>query len=126
MSYQNDSHKGGQSPKGKVAPKGKGNTKGGSATKGREATKGAVSHAKVGGKSFQANDIKSLVRNQGRANLGGQEWALKAPSWSDSTLQAIISDPKLTARPTGNPAVDGRCTYELCGHGKKINITIGR
>jgi hypothetical protein len=126
MSYQNDSHKGGQSPKGKVAPKTKGSTiKGTGTIKGSGTTKG-VSHAKTGGKGFHASDIKSLVHNQGRAKLGGQEWALKAPSWSDSTLQAIISDPKLTARPTGNPAVEGRFTYELCGHGKTINVTIGR
>lgn len=100
------------------------------ATKSKVATKNptyssrAVQPKKTN-KVFQAQDIKSLIHNQGRAKLGGQEWCLKAPSWSNSTLQAIISDPKLSARATGKPAADGRLTYELRGHGKTINVTIG-
>lgn len=130
MSYQNNSHNGG------VSAKGKGNTKAGGTSKSTGTAKGKLagrggSHGNAGargkkaGNTFQAQDIKSLIHNQGRAHLGGQEWSLKAPSWSDSTLQAIISDPKLTARPTGKPNADGRLTFELHGHGKTINVTIG-
>lgn len=78
------------------------------------------------GGNFQPQDIKSLVHNQGRARLGGQEWALKTPTWNDSALQAIISDPKFTAKVAGKPASDGKITYELSGHGKTIKVTIGR
>lgn len=130
MSYQNDSHKSGVNAKGKGTTKAGGTLKGSGTAKGKLAIKGG-SHSSVGAhgkkavKDFHAQDIKSLIHNQGRANLGGQEWCLKAPSWSDSTLQAIISDPKLTARPTGKPAADGRLTFELRGHGKTINVTIG-
>lgn len=140
MAYQNNSQKGG------VKAKSKGTTKAGSTLKGTGTTKGKLAVksgsqsssvarsktvgnnagvSKIAGKGFHAQDIKSLIHNQGRANLGGQVWCLKAPSWSDSTLQAIISDPKLTARPTGKPAADGRVTFELRGHGKTINVTIG-
>jgi hypothetical protein len=125
MSYQNDSHKGGTH--GKSLGNTKGGTKsGGSTKKGQRPTSCAQGQGNVGGRSLQAQDIKSLVRNQGRANLCGQEWALKNPSWNDSALQAIISDPKFTVKPAGKPAADGKCTYELRGHGKTINVTIGR
>lgn len=77
------------------------------------------------GGGFHPQDIKSLVHNQGRARLCGQEWALKTPSWNDSALQAIISDPKFTAKAAGKPAADGKVTYELSGHGKTIKVTIG-
>lgn len=131
MAYQNDSRKSGINAKGKGATKAGGTLKASGTTKGKVAVKSAPqssasAQGKNVGKAFHAQDIKSLIHNQGRANLGGQEWCLKAPSWSDSTLQAIISDPKLTARPTGKPAADGRLTFELRGHGKTINVTIGR
>lgn len=77
-------------------------------------------------KDFQTQDIRSLIYNQGKARLGGQEWCLKTPSWSDSTLQSIINDPKLTARSINNPGAHDRLTFELCGYGKIINVTIGR
>ena len=112
MSYKNDSHKGGT------------HTKGNQTTKGSHSSQ--ASHGgNTSGKSFQAQDIKSLVHNQGRARLGGQEWALKAPSWNDSALQAIISDPKFTVKPSAKPATDGKWIYEIHGHGKTINVTIG-
>ncbi|MBM3468398.1 MAG: hypothetical protein FJX71_03085 [Alphaproteobacteria bacterium] len=122
MTYQNNSRKGSQTAKGKAAPKSKSTVKNIS-SKGKTTAK-TSSSARVGNRTFQAQDIKSLVHNQGRANFGGQEWALKAPSWSDSTLQAIISDPRFTARPTSGSPIDGRCTYELSGHGKTIKVTI--
>lgn len=124
MSFKNDSHKSGTTTKGLGSTKSSGNTKNSANTKGGKNAKGSQS-TKAGNKSFQANDIKSLVQNHGKASLGGQEWALKAPSWNDSALQAIISDPKFTAKATGRSAVDGKCTYELHGHGKTINVTIG-
>ena len=135
MSYQNDSHKGGVNAKGKGNTKAGGTLKASGTSKGKLTVKGGSqkggSHSSISAQSkkavkgFHAQDIKSLIHNQGRANLGGQEWSLKAPSWSDSNLQAIISDPKLTARPTGKPAADGGLTFELRGHGKTINVTIG-
>lgn len=130
MAYQNNSPKGGTSAKSKSGTKAGGTLKGSGTTKGKIAVKSTTqsnsrTQGKSGSKAFQAQEIKSLIHNQGRANLGGQEWSLKSPSWSDSTLQAIISDPKLTARPTGKPAADGRLTFELRGHGKTINVTIG-
>jgi len=135
MSYQNDSHKGGVNAKGKGNTKASGTLKGNgtkaklaakAGSQGRTGAQGtANAYKKNAGKDFQAQDIKGLIHNQGRANLGGQEWSLKAPSWSDSNLQAIISDPKLTARPTGKLAADGGLTFELRGHGKTINVTIG-
>jgi hypothetical protein len=135
MSYSNDSHKGGTQTKGFGKTKGGSGTKtGGNTKKGQHSTKagqtgqhGQHGHANVAGtRTLQAQDIRSLVRNQGRANLGGQEWALKNPSWNDSSLQAIISDPKFTVKQAGKPAADGKQTYEIHGHGKTINVTIGR
>lgn len=131
MSYQNDSHKGGAHAKGLGSKKGTGTTKsGGSIKGGQHSTKDAHHPAKgahcATGRTLHAQDIKSLVHNQGRANLGGQEWALKAPSWNDSALQAIISDPKFTVKPAGKPAADGKWIYELHGHGKTLKVTIGR
>lgn len=130
MSYQNDSHKGGTHGKGLGNTKSSGTKTGGSTKKGQNSTRGCQSQGtaqgNVCGRSLQAQDIKSLVRNQGRANLGGQELALKNPSWNDSALQAIISDPKFTVKPAGKPSADGKCTYELRGHGKTINVTVGR
>ncbi|MBM3633005.1 MAG: hypothetical protein FJX03_04780 [Alphaproteobacteria bacterium] len=75
--------------------------------------------------SFQAQDIKSLVKNQGRAKVGGQEWALKAPSWNDVALQSIISDPKFTVKASSKPCTDGKLTLELRGNGKTLNVTVG-
>lgn len=136
MAYQNNTNKNGVNAKGKAATKAGKTLKASGTTKGKVAVKSttqkgtaqrsASAQGKNASQAFQAQDIKGLIHNQGRANLGGQEWCLKAPSWSDSTLQAIISDPKLTARPTGKPAADGRLTFELRGHGKTINVTIGR
>lgn len=124
MSYQNASSKSGAT----IKPAGKSQsaqqTKSPQQTKSKQRTK-AGQQSKISAGSFQAQDIKSLVHNQGRAKLSGQEWALKAPSWNDAALQAIISDPKFTAKPAGKPATDGKCTYELSGHGKTINVTIG-
>lgn len=118
------------SAKAKTNTKASTTLKSATATKSKVATKNAsysnrTVQAKKTNKSFQAQDIRSIIHNQGRAKLAGQEWCLKAPSWSDSTLQAIISDPKLSARATGKPAADGRLTFELRGHGKTINVTIG-
>jgi hypothetical protein len=142
MSYHNETHRGASHAKG-----GLGNTKGGTKTggstkKGQSTTTrgtqsgqgskaghgthgGQAGHGKIGGGQLQAQDIKSLVRNQGRAILGGQPISLKNPSWNDSALQAIISDPKFTVKPAGKQATDGKWTYELHGHGKTINVTIG-
>lgn len=125
MSYQNETHKGGTQSKGLGKTKGSGTKAGGNTKKGQH-TVGQHGQSNVGGRTLQAQDIKSLVRNQGRANLGGQEWSLKNPSWNDSSLQAIISDPKFTVKPAGKPAADGKWTYEIHGHGKTINVTIGR
>jgi hypothetical protein len=113
MSYQNDSKKGGSNPK-----------SGGNQKNPQGQNPGQ--QGQVSGANFHPQDIKSLVHNQGRTKLGGQEWALKAPSWNDSALQAIISDPQFTAKPAGAPPSDGKWTYELCGHGKTIQVTIGR
>jgi hypothetical protein len=145
MTYQNNSHKNAThaktantkstntkatNTKAKTNTKASGTLKSTTATKSKVTAKNATHsnkaiHAKKTNKTFQAQDIKSLIHNQGRAKLGGQEWCLKAPSWSDSTLQAIISDPKLSARATGKPTADGRLSFELRGHGKTINVTIG-
>lgn len=125
MSFKNDSHKNETNTKNLGNIKNSGSTKSSGNTKGSKNTKGAPS-TKSGGKNFQANDIRSLVNNHGRASLGGQEWALKAPSWNDSALQAIISDPKFTVKPAGKTAADGKVTYELSGHGKTINVTISQ
>ncbi len=124
MSFKNDSHKSETNTKSLGNIKNSGSTKSSGNTKGGKNTKSAQS-TKSSGQSFQANDIKSLVNKHGRANLAGQEWALKAPSWNDSALQAIISDPKFTVKPAGKAAADGKLTYELRGHGKTINVTIG-
>ena len=144
MSYKNDSHKGGSNVNGlgnSKSGQGAGGTSHAQDAKGNSqahGTHGGTSHAQGtkgnsqahgtqgGTQSFQPQDIKSLVHNQGRANFAGQEWALKAPSWNDATLQAIISDPKLTVKASSKPATDGKLTYELRGHGKTINVTIGR
>lgn len=75
---------------------------------------------------FQANDIRTLVQNHGRARVEGQEWRLKTPSWNDSFLQFVINDPGFTAKQAGRPSMDGRVTYELRGHGKTVSVTIGR
>jgi len=106
MTYQNNSNKG--------STKDTGNTKGVRNTNSQDWSKG-----------FRANEIKSLIHNQGKANWGGQIWLLKNPSWNDATLQSVISDPKFTAVPQGKPAADGKWTYELCGHGKSIKVTLG-
>jgi hypothetical protein len=119
---------GGQGTKGGVGTKGASHAGGqaSQAKQGGHGTKGGQGgHGKGGARSWQPQEIKSLVRNQGRASLGGQEWALKAPSWSDSALQAIITDPKFSVAPAGKPASAGKWTYELRGHGKTLNVTIG-
>jgi len=124
------------SPKGKTPTKGHENTRANSGstniknsqnTKGTPSSKGNKSAQPATGSrgNLQASDIRNLVQNHGRAELGGQELALKAPSWNDSALQAIISDPRFTAKATGRSAVDGKVTYQLSGHGKTINVTIG-
>ena len=125
MSYQNDSHKGGTNGKGLGNTKTAGNKTGTGSQKGGQIAQNSQ-QGKGAGQSFQAQDIKSLVRNQGRAKVGGQEWALKAPSWNDSALQAIISDPKFTVKAAGKPGTDGKWTLELRGHGKTLNVIIGR
>lgn len=125
MSYQNDSHKGGTNSKSTGNTKTTGNkTTTGNKKTGQKAQNNQPSWG--AGQSFQAQDIKSLVRNQGRAKVGGQEWALKTPSWNDSALQAIISDPKFTVKAAGKPGTDGKWTLELRGHGKTINVIVGR
>jgi hypothetical protein len=125
MSLKNDSSKSKTNTKGMGSTKGSGATKSTVGTKVAGSTKG-VQPVKAGGKALQPHDVKSLVENHGKAKLGSQEWALKAPSWNDSVLQAIISDPEFTVKPAGKPAVDGKWTYEVRGHGKTINVTIGR
>lgn len=130
MSIHNDSHKGGAHGKGFGNTKSGGTKSTGGSKKGHsQPLKGGHTqshgHSAPAGRGLQAQDIKALVRNQGRANLGGHEWALKNPSWNDSALQAIISDPKFTVKQAGKPGVDGKCTYELHGHGKTINVTVG-
>jgi len=126
MSYQNDSHKGGTNSKGLGNTKTTGNKTGTANQKGGQIAQNTQQGKGTSGQSFQAQDIKSLVHNQGRAKLGGQEWALKAPSWNDSALQAIISDPKFTVKAAGKPGTDGKLTLELRGHGKTINVIISR
>ena len=124
MSYQNDSHKGGKNTKAIGNTKTTANKTGAGNQKAGQTAQN--SQQKAIGQSFQAQDIKSLVRNQGRAKVGGQEWALKTPSWNDSALQAIISDPKFTVKAAGKPGTDGKLTLELRGHGKTLNVIIGR
>ncbi|MCE3231390.1 MAG: hypothetical protein K0R76_1373 [Alphaproteobacteria bacterium] len=117
-------------PKSKTNAQSLGSTKGSGPAKGTSGIHGAGSTkaaqpVKAGGKPLQPDDVKSLVENHGKAKFGSREWVLKAPSWSDSVLQAIISDPEFTVKPAGKPAVDGKWVYELRGHGKTINLTIG-
>lgn len=133
MFFKNDSQKGGANTKSNGNTKSKSsstNTKNSQNTKGSQNTKSSkraqsAQPAPASQRNLQASDIKSLVQNHGRAEVGGQEWALKAPSWNDSALQAIISDPRFTAKATGRSAVDGKLTYQLSGHGKTIHVTIG-
>jgi hypothetical protein len=73
---------------------------------------------------LQAHEIKSLVQNQGKANIAGKEWKLHHPEHNDTTLQEIISDPQLSAKLLGAPTPDGECTYELQGNGKSLKIKV--
>lgn len=83
-------------------------------------TTGKQTHAKT----FQASDIKNLVRQQGRATIGDQECTLKDPAASDPKLQAIINDPALSVKPIGNASGNGQCEYELSANGKSVKIKV--
>ena len=124
MSLKNDSHKNGINTRNTKnntnhATKGSTTTKGGkNNNKGTQAPRGNTP-------ALQASDIRNLVQNHGRTQVGGHELALQAPSWNDSALQAIINDPKFTAKAKGSSTADGKLTYELHGQGKTVNIIIG-
>jgi hypothetical protein len=75
-------------------------------------------------KSLQAQEVRNMVRNQGKSKVGGKECTLKSPSCNDPHLQAIINDPAFTVKPIGQPTDDGKCTYELNGGGKTLKVTI--
>ena len=77
-------------------------------------------------KTLQASEFKNLIQNQGKAKVGGQEWQLNNPAYSDNNLQAIIKDPRFTAKPVGAPNASGQWTYELSGNGKSTKVTISQ
>ncbi len=124
MSLKNDSHKNGTNARNTKnntnhASKGSSTSKGGKSNhKGTQATRSNTP-------ALQASDIRNLVQNHGRTQIGGHELALQTPSWNDSSLQAIINDPKFTAHAKGQSTADGKLTYELHGHGKTVNVIIG-
>ena len=77
-------------------------------------------------KTLQASEFKNLIQNQGKAKIGGQEWELNNPSYTDANLQTIIKDPRFTAKPVGAPGTNGQWTYELLGNGKSTKVTISQ
>ena len=126
MSFRNDSqNKSGSHPKNanSKSPEARGAHASAAGTRDSKGGKGAQSKASAP-RGFQASDIRNLIQNHGKVEVDGQEWALRAPSWNDSALQAIIKDPQFTVKPTGRSSTDGKVTYELRGHGKTINVTI--
>lgn len=129
MPIQNTSRKSGTNTKttGKTKTPSKKPATGSKSGTGRKISKTTQKayQGKIVSQSFQAQDIKSLVKNQGRAKVGGQEWALKAPSWNDVALQSIISDPKFTVKASSKPCTDGKLILELRGNGKTLNVTVG-
>jgi hypothetical protein len=75
-------------------------------------------------RELQPHEIKSLVQNQGKTNIAGNEWKLNNPQHNDSTLQTIVNDPQLSAKLLGAPTQEGECTYELQGNGKSLKIKV--
>ncbi len=124
MSLKNDSHKNGANT-GNTKNSTNHATKGGATPKGGKNNNKSAQATRGNAPALQASDIRNLVQNHGRAQVRGQELALQTPSWNDSALQAIINDPKFTARAKGQSTADGKLTYELHGHGKTVNVIIG-
>jgi len=75
-------------------------------------------------KSIQASDIKNIIRHQGKAIIGNQEFILKDPAATDPKLQLIINDPALIVKPINSASVNGQCEYELSAHGKIVKIKV--
>lgn len=74
--------------------------------------------------TLQANDIKKLVQNQGKANCAGRDCVLKNPTHNDAQLQSIIKDPSFTAKPIGTPNEKGEWSYQLTSGDKSLKVTI--
>ena len=72
-------------------------------------------------KTLQASEFKNLIQNQGKAKIGGQEWELNNPSYTDANLQTIIKDPRFTAKPVGAPKKTvGRAPPAPCPANREI------
>ena len=80
----------------------------------------------VNTKVLQANDIKTLFQNHGRATIGSQEYILKSPSFSDPSIQTFVANQgAYTVKPIGSPSSTGETQYELTSAGKPgVKITV--
>ena len=74
--------------------------------------------------SIHASDIKNLVRRQGKAIIGDQEFTLKDPAATDPKLQSIVNDPTLSVKPINTATANGQCEYELSANGKTVKIKV--
>lgn len=76
---------------------------------------------------LQVQDIKNLVKNQGRVKIGDAELSLYSPSHNDQNLQSIVNDAAFSVTPSRTETAQndtGRRTYELRGNGKTVNVTV--
>jgi len=74
-------------------------------------------------KKIQAHDVKQLVAGKGCATLHGLSCKFASPSYDDAGLCTILQDNKCTVKIVGQPTSDC-ATYELCGHGKCLQVKI--
>ncbi len=75
-------------------------------------------------KTIQTSDIKTLIQQQGKANIDGKEFVLKNPSATDPKLQEIIKDPALSVKAVGDSSANGECEYDLSANGKSVKIKL--